>query len=125
MRTVDFEIAGVKYPLCFTLGAFCQICDRYGCTLEEYLNELDRLMREDQKKGLEEYIWLLHTLLQAGWDKATYDQEEPPTPPGMDELKELVCFGDLSVVIQAIHAGNTREVGAQPAKNGEGAGAEG
>lgn len=139
-RTVDFELRGVTYPLCFTLEAAEDFYRRYG-DIDGWFPRLSELTRQvetdpdtgetkvlvegDQIKLLAELLWLLDTLMQAGYYYSAWDKEEAETPPGPDELRRIICIGDISriqtAVIQTITLGNQREVGSGPAKNGEGA----
>ena len=139
-RVVDFELRGAVYPLCFTLDAADQFYQRYG-DIDGWYGRLSELTRQEEAdpdtgetrvivegdpiKLLAEVLWLLDTLMQAGYEYSAWDQEEAELPPGMEELRKIVCIGDISriqaAVIRAITLGNMREVGSGPAKNGEGA----
>lgn len=139
-RAVDFELRGVTYPLCFTLEAAEAFYQRYG-DIDGWFKRLAELTRQeetdpdtgktkvlvegDQIKLLAEVLWLLDTLMQAGYEYCAWDREEAELPPGLDELRKLICIGDVAriqtAVIQTITLGNQREVGSGPAKNGEGA----
>lgn len=119
-RIVEVEINGTKYPLCFTLYAFKKVSEKYG-SLETCLKELDRLILEDQSKGLDEHLWMLKLLLDAGREALAHEDAGYPEPPDLKTLEKSACFGDCNAVIEAIRIGNSREVGAEAPKNGEGA----
>lgn len=143
-RSVDFELRGVTYTLCFTLEAAEQFYRRYG-DIDGWFKRLSELTRQEetdpdtgetkvlvegnQIKLLAEVLWLLDTLMQAGYEYCAWDREEAELPPGLDELRKLICIGDISriraAVLQTVILGNQREVGSSPAKNGEGAPDEG
>lgn len=143
-RSVEFELRGVTYPLCFTLEAAEQFYRRYG-DIDGWYHRLAELTRQEETdpdtgktkvivegdtiKLLAEELWLLDTLMQAGYEYSAWDREEAETPPGLDELRKLICIGDIAriqtAVIQTITLGNQREVGSGPAKNGGGATAAG
>lgn len=122
-RTVDIEIAGKTWPMCLTLKAFGDICDRYG-GLAECLKQLDELVEAQDHMGLiDEYMWLLDCLLWA--QKTAEDQDYENAPPTMERLNDLFSPGDMLYiqerVLACIRAGQAREVGAQAPKNGVGA----
>lgn len=129
-RTVEFELCGVKYPLCFTLQAVEDFYTRYG-DVDGWYGRLAELNYRDAENPGEpiklyaELLWLLETLMKAGYDMASYVDGETPLYPDMDELRNLLCVGDLSrvqaAVVETVSLGNQREVGAQAPKNGEGA----
>lgn len=129
-RAVDFELRGVTYPLCFTLEAADQFYQRYGA-IDGWFDRLKEYSYQDEEhpgdtiKLFAEYLWLLDTLMQAGYEYCAWDREEAELPPGLDELRKLLCVGDISrmqtSVIETITRGNVREVGAAAPKNGEGA----
>lgn len=139
-RILDFELLGVTYPLCFTLEAAEEFYQRYG-DIDGWFKRLSELTRQeetdpdtgqtrvvvegDQIKLLAEILWLLDTLMQAGYERCAWDREEAELPPGLDELRKILCIGDIAriraAIMQTIVLGNQREVGAQAPKNGDGA----
>ena len=130
LRTVEFELAGVKYPLCFTLAAVEKFYHRYGDIdgwadrLREYSNTGED-HPGDTMQLLAEVLWLLDTLMEAGYNHVSQFSGDAETPPGLDELRHMLCVGDIArvreTVIRSITLGNTREVRTQEPKNGEGA----
>lgn len=146
LRTVDIDIAGRTYPLCLTLWVFGQICDRYG-SLRECIQRLDEvagaferdeetgavkvIRPEDTQALIEEYLWLLEQLMTGGRQTAApksliVPRDSPPPSIDQGQLMEALCPGDIpyvqSRVLEAITAGQAREVGTQAPKNGAGAG---
>lgn len=123
-RTVDIEIGGTTYTMCFTLWAFGQVCERYE-SLPKCTAELDRLVTEDEKGAMDAYLWLLHILLVAQWRRQTWGDGESEVPPDEENIADLVCPGDFVMiqrkVLEAISLGNSRTVGVQ-VPNGDGAG---
>lgn len=133
-RTVDFELGGVTYPLCFTLRAVEAFYQRYDsidgwfARLQEYSYQ-DEDHPGDSMQLFAETLWLLETLMKAGYERAKVERGSAAVyPPELDTMRDLLCVGDLSrardAVIQTISMGNIREVGAQAPKNGEGADSE-
>lgn len=144
MRTVDIEIGGHTYPLCLTLWAYGQICDRYesmaGCLrrLDEVAGEFERseetgkikvIRPEDTPALIEEYLWLLEQLMTGGKQASTDFPGIVPrgqlSLPNREQLRAVLCPGDIpyvqTTVLLAITAGQAREVGTQSPKNGAGA----
>lgn len=121
-RTVDIDIAGKTWPMCLTLRAFTDICDEYG-SLQECIQKLDDLVEAGDNPGLiQHYTWLLDKLL---WSAAQADDDPENYPPVQEVLKDLFSPGDLlyiqQKVLETIRIGQSREVGAEPPKNGVGA----
>lgn len=143
-RLVEFELGGAAYPLCFTLRAVEQFYQRYG-DVDGWFPRLLELTRQeetdpetgetrvvaegDQMKLLAEVLWLLETLMDAGFRRAKADYMSAPRPLTLDELRDVVCIGDIArirdAILRTVALGNGREVGAQAPKNGGGAEAEG
>ncbi len=122
-RTVEIDIGGKRWPMCLTLWAYSKICEEYG-SLPKCLEELDGLVEAGDNLGLiQHYTALLSTLLWA----ATPQPVAPEThPPDKHTLLDLFSPGDVPYiqrkVLETIQAGQSREVGAEPSKNGQGAG---
>lgn len=135
MRTVEIEIGGNTYTLCLTLWAYGQICGRYesmkGCLqrLDEVSGKFEQdpdtgeirvLQAEDTPALIEEYLWLLDTLMGGGFQCKGITTDVPQLP----DFREVLCPGDIPYVqkkvFEAITAGQAREVGAQAPKNGAG-----
>lgn len=127
-RIVEFELDGAVYPLCFTLRAAEDFWARYN-DIDGWMDRLQELHAGgDVMTILAEYVWLLHTLMTAGFYRTAKNQDETGAPPSFDRMCDLVCAGDISrirdIIIKTIGAGNSREVGVKAPKNGEGAGGE-
>lgn len=141
MRTVDIEINGQTWPLCLTLQAHMDICERYGSMkqcldrlkevegiykVDEETNEVTVVKPEDTKGFIEEYTTMLDFLLWAAFRASDEDGENPP--PVQSELLDLLSPGDMvnvqQKVLAAIELGNRRTVGVDAPKNGEGSAGE-
>lgn len=125
MRTVTIDLDGISYEMCFTLRAFSEVCERYG-DLPGCLKKLDELVEQkEQVQLIQEYLWLLSTLLNASFER-NGQLEDGLFPPQLEELQDMFTPADMvdiqRKVLETITLGNTREVGAAPAKNGDGAG---
>lgn len=125
MRTVTIDLDGTAYQMCFTLRAFSEVCERYG-DLPSCLKKLDELVEhKEQVQMIQEYLWLLSTLLDAAFERNGH-LEDVSCPPALEQLQDMFTPAEVvdiqRKVLETISLGNTREVGAAPAKNGEGAG---
>lgn len=126
-RTVDIEINGRSWPMCLTMAAYIQICEKYG-DLPPCLARLDQLVTDKDNKGLIiEYTWLADQLLWSAHDAAGGDDED--APPDQDHIMTWMSPGDMIYlqrkVLECINLGQSREVGVAAPKNGEGAGTDG
>lgn len=122
-RVVEIELGGVTWPMCLTLAAYIQICERYG-DLPACVAKLDGLVGENGNRELiEEYTWLAEQMLYAA--HAAADGDDELAPPIQDDLLVLLTPGDFPEfqrkVLECIRIGQSREVGAEAPKNGEGA----
>lgn len=125
MKPVSIDLDGRTFQMCFTLRAFESVCERYG-DLASCFKKLDELVtQKEQVRLIEEYLWLLSTLLTAEFERSGH-LDGVEVPPELEDLKNLFTPADVvdiqRKVLETITLGNTREVGAAPAKNGDGAG---
>lgn len=84
---------------------------------------------QDHDALRDSYFGLLDLLVAAARrfrSSSIYHDESSQDLPDTETLKNLICPGDFvelqRKVLETINLGNTREVGAAPAKNGDGAG---
>lgn len=136
MRTVDIEIGGQTYPLCLTLEVYDRIFKRYGGIKECYdrldevagkyekdedSGEMRVLRSEDTKALVDEYLWLTDQLMTGGMKRRYGSCSDELLPDLTSELSP----GDIPYVqrkvLEAITAGQRREVGTAAQKNAEGA----
>ena len=122
-RVVRIELGGREWPMCLTLWAYKMICERYE-GLPQCLEKLDAMVESADNLGLiQEYTWLADQLLR-GAHHANFlsDDTDPPTQAVM---ADILCPGDIPYlqgkVLECIRVGQSREVGAEAPKNGEGA----
>lgn len=120
MKRVELPVRGTSYPLCFSLRVVKACGDRFGG-----LEGLDAALsgNGDALQSLENSIWLLAKMLDAG---ARYDREngvEAAEPPSEDTLLDTFGLDDLaelrSSLTQAMNASNGRSVEAVAEKNAE------
>lgn len=125
-RIVSIDIGGKSFEMCFTLWAFGQVCERYE-SLPKCLAELDRLVGEGSTMAaMDEYLWILSVLLKAQWHRDNLKKVTLPPLPDEDALHDLICPGEFldlqRKVLDCIALGNSRTVGVDDSKNGDGAG---
>lgn len=129
-RIVEIDIGGTTYPMCFTLWAYGQVCERYE-SLPKCLAELDRLQQVNTIKMIDAYFWLISVLLEAQWNRERGESDERTKPPDEEKIHALFyaqsCPGEFveiqRKVLECISLGTSRTVGVEAPKNAE-AGAE-
>lgn len=126
MRRAEIPIRGTTYPMCFSLRVVKACGEKFGG-----LDGLDTALTGggDALEALNNCIWLLSQMLDAG---ARYDRAngtEPVTPPDEDTLLDTFGLDDLATLrgslAEAMTASNERTVEAEPGKNGGAAGDHG
>ena len=102
MRNRTITLAGKEYSLRFSL----------------------RVVQAIQGKGSEmgvvdECLWLLAAMLDAGWRYDRASGENPPEPPDMDMLLDVLDLSEArAALVTAIAGDSVRTVEADPPKNG-------
>lgn len=127
-RIVEFEIAGIKYPLNFSTRATEILLERYGGI--DGLAEM--FSNKSQIEVLRETLFLLHVLIDQGLahrrleaQLGLRDPESLPPALSLDDLGVLISpVDDLNrakdAVMSAILAGSDRTVEVEPdPKNAE------
>lgn len=125
MKRVMIPVNGREYPLCFSLRVVNACADRFGG-----LDHLDTALTGggNAMDALNNCVWLLGQMLDAGHRYSELNQLGYETPPGQDELLDLFGLDDLAGLKACLTAGmaadQTRSVEAVPGKNAGAAGAE-
>ena len=119
MRTAKIRIDGTEYVLCFSGRTMRACTERYG-DVSKIAEALDT---KDTVKALDETIWLLSALMDAGARYCRLNGVECPDPLSYDELYDRVDIPDMSSlrykVMETINAGKEATVVARPGKNTE------
>lgn len=119
MRTAKIRIDGTEYVLCFSGRTMRACTQRYG-DVSKIAEALDT---KDTVKALDETIWLLSALMDAGARYCRLNGVECPDPLSYDELYDRVDIPDISSlrykVMETICAGKEATVVARPGKNTE------
>ena len=118
MKTGKIEILGKEQTLCFSTRVTSHCIEKYGSIDAMF----DALGGDDLGKALEQSLWLLSEMLDAGrrYAKFAWDREEKAI--SLDELLDLYGLDDLTALCLALREtvinGSQREVVTE-AKNGE------
>ena len=118
MRTATIEINGKSYLLCFSARVIRACTERYG----DVSALADALDAEDPVKRLDEAVWVLSQMMDAGarYAKLNGIETPPPLPPdGILDQTDLSDFFRLRMSIKAtITSGQAKHVEVEPSKNG-------
>lgn len=119
MRTATINIDGTEYLLCFSARVMKDCADRHG----EFGKIDEALAAGTQSEALDETLWLLSRLMDAGARYAKHNGLENPTPLSQDELYDLCHVSDVGTlrgkIAEAIRGGQKTNVEVEPAKNVE------
>ena len=120
-RIKEVELAGKKYPLNFSTFAVKKVIGKYGS-----LQGMEKAFANGEKDPgnvLEEFCWILSVLIDQGckYEKVVNGQEI--TPLSQEEIEIIIgpfdLEGIMQLVLEAIAAGQKREVEVNPSKNGK------
>ena len=129
MRTATIRLSGRDYPLCFSTRVVRACTERYG--------GVDKISAALDASGpvsvLDESLWLLAAMLDAGARYARLNGQECPPPPTQEALYDLCGMDDLgrlrANIMETMTRGQSRTVEVEPPKNAvatqDGAGTEG
>lgn len=121
MRTAKITIDGVEHTLCFSGRAMRACTERYG-DISKINEALNVKSEKDQVKAMDEAVWLLAIMMDAGARYEKLQGRETPAPLSYDDLYDLVDVPDLSSmrskVIETINLGKAATIEALPGKDG-------
>lgn len=117
MRTAMITLDGKAYPLCFSTRVVRSCHERYGG-----IDQIGQaLSGSDLMEVLDETLWLLSAMLDAGYRHAKLNGEESPEPPDQDTLYDLCGMDDLADlkarVMESMSADTSHSVEAELPKN--------
>lgn len=119
MRSGTITLAGKEYPLRFSLRVLKACKERYG-TLDGIFQALQGA--GDGMDAVEECLWLLENMLDAGARYAKINGANPSQPPDADMLLDMLDLAEVqAALVTAIAGDSVRTVEAGPPKNGEAA----
>lgn len=118
MRTATININGKERLLCFSMRAILAVNDRYGGV--EKIGAA--LSGESVSQNLQEAIWLISTMLEAGARYAALSGMDNPPALSCEELYDLCGADDLAElrgkIVETIVRGRDVHVEVEPEKNG-------
>ena len=116
MRTAKFTVDGRDYLLCFSARVMRACSERYGG-----VENIDTALgTDDPGKALDEAIWLLSTMMDAGARYARLNGQEAAALT-YDDLYDVLSIDDLTnikgKIAETITNGRATTVEAEPPKN--------
>lgn len=117
MRTGSIMIDGQQHLLCFSARVVQKCVERYGS-----IEAIDGAMsNENDMQALDEAIWMLSTLMEAGDRYAKHNSINNPAPLSYDDLYDFVDIFDLGningSITKTIKNDTDREVLIEQPKN--------
>ena len=92
MRTARIALAGQEHLLCFSLRVIRQMVERYGA-----LEQMDaQVTTEDEIHNLDEALWQLAAMMEAGDRYAKRHGIDNPAPLDVEALYDLCGIADLA-----------------------------
>lgn len=117
MRTNTITINGKEYLLCFSVRVIRDCTERYG----DMGKIGEALSDKDPVKGLDEAIWLLQRMMDAGSRYAKIEGLENPEPLSCDGLYDCCGLDEYvplkSKVMETIVGGQKAGIEVEPSKN--------
>ena len=119
MRTATITINGKEHLLCFSARVIRACTERYG----DVSGLGDALDDPDKGKALDEAVWILAQMMDAGARYAKLNGLECPEPLSVDAIYDTSDLGDFFAirqrVVDTVTRGRTTHVEVQSPKNGE------
>lgn len=120
MRCKTVTLAGIEYPLRFTLRAVKACGEKYG-SLEGMFAAIQGKCG-DTVGVVDDCLWLLNLMLDAGYRYNLANGQSALEPPPEDLLLDTLDLAEMQVALLSAIAGDSeRTVEAEPPKNGESA----
>lgn len=118
MRTAKILLDGEERLLCFSAGVMEAASEKFG-GVEKFFDALVA----DEATQIKTVIWALAQMMAAGAEYAELKHISTAKPLGEREIRYLCDVGELlalkTKVQETITSGSSREVEADPPKNGE------
>lgn len=115
-RVTYFELAGKRFPCCFSVGAQAEFAQRCGGI--EHINTL--MDTKDLTVLLQNILWMLSVLMKYGAKHVRFYGEDSPEPPSAEMLQAVVSPAEMprcqQAVVEAMKAGNHVTTQTAPAK---------
>lgn len=117
MRTARITIDGAEHLLCFSARVVRACTERYG----DIVNIDEALTSGSAVQSMDEAVWLIATMMDAGARYAKLNGLDNPPPLTEDELLDVCDMGDFTQVTrkitETITNGRAPTVEAEPPKN--------
>lgn len=122
MRTATIRIDGQRHLLCFSTRVIRAVTERYGDVAKLY----EAISTEDPVHNLDESIWLLAAMMDAGGRYAQMHGLDNPAPLTAEQLYDACDISDFAQlrlsIMETVTNGQKTHVEVEPPKNGEAAG---
>lgn len=119
MRSGRIKIDGTEHVLCFSVRVVRNCTERYG----EVNGLYQALTDENQVRSLDESLWILSQMMEAGAKYAKEKGMPNAAPLTVDQLYDTCDFSDLagirSAVMLTISSGKKTNVEAEHSPNAE------
>lgn len=119
MRTATITINGKEHLLCFSARVIRACTERYG----DVSGLGDALDDPDKGKALDEAVWILAQMMDAGARYAKLNGLDNPEPLSADQIYDTSDLGDFFAirkrVVDTVTQGRATHVEVEPPKNGE------
>ena len=117
MRTATITINGKEHLLCFSARVIRACTERYG----DVSGLGDALDDPDKGKALDEAVWILAQMMDAGARYAKLNGLENPEPLSFDAIYDMSDLNDFFAIRQKVVAtvtqGRATHVEVEPPKN--------
>lgn len=118
MRTAKILLDGEERLLCFSVGVMEAASEKFG-DVDKFFEALGA----DETTQIKTVIWALAQMMAAGAEYAELKHISTPKPLGEREIRYLCSVGEIlalkAKIQETITSGSSREVEAEPPKNGE------
>ena len=117
MKIMTIEVGGKEYPVCMNARVWAAGEEKYG-SVEQFLAAV-----YSADIALADTIWLLATMLDAGYRAVQYQGEKTEKPPTYNELLDIIDLDDLPQIkrstIQTTTMHTARKTELEQSKNVE------
>ena len=119
MRTATISLNGKNHLLCFSARVIRACTERYG----DVSGLGDALDNPDKGKALDEAVWILAQMMDAGARYSRLNGLDNPEPLSMDDIYDTSDINDFFAfrqkVMDTVTQGRATHVEVAPPKNGE------
>lgn len=115
MKTMKVNVCGSEYPVCLNARVLVAGEEKYGS-----MDNFDAAVFSPDI-AFADFIWLLATMMDAGYKVAKREGEDAEKPPTEEELLDIIELNDVPKIrrsmMQAQAAGAERKVELETPKN--------